>query len=244
VCSSDLSWYDFITDATIFKPSDLYRYGDTNYGIQTDLRVLIFAGIESTEAVKYVQAMSRNHYRKRLLFGDIKVAGAKDPITQETIYEVIYAEIVDEYEKNGKNISQTVNLSNTINSKVLTSYDAIKVDSDIPFVSDSDHQRVFPNSIKNMRARIENIGDRDRELLPLWMRSIQGSAITESGYVKALPLCYVKPTASEEIMARIRASNFDFKSIDFVADRYIIDILDGEIEDKYLAFPQRGEKLP
>jgi hypothetical protein len=29
-----------------------------------------------------------------------------------------------------------------------------------------------------------------------------------------------------------------------VADRYIIDILDGEIEDKYLAFPQRGEKLP
>lgn len=239
-----LSWYDFITDATIFKPSDLYRYGDTNYGIQTDLRVLIFAGIESTEAVKYVQAMSRNHYRKRLLFGDIKVARAKDPITQETVYEVIYAEIVDEYEKNGKNISQTVNLSNTINSKVLTSYDAIKVDSDIPFVSDSDHQRVFPNSIKNMRTRIGNVGERDRELLPLWMRSIQGSAVTESGYVKALPLCYVKPTTSEAVMARIKAANFDFKSIDFVADRYIIDILDGEIEDKYLAFPQRGEKLP
>jgi hypothetical protein len=38
--------------------------------------------------------------------------------------------------------------------------------------------------------------------------------------------------------------NFSFKSLDFVADRYIIDIIDGEIEDKYLAFPQRGEKLP
>jgi MoaA/NifB/PqqE/SkfB family radical SAM enzyme len=35
-----------------------------------------------------------------------------------------------------------------------------------------------------------------------------------------------------------------FKTIDFVADRYIIDIIDGEIEDKYLAFPQPGEKLP
>jgi flagellar motor switch protein FliG len=45
-------------------------------------------------------------------------------------------------------------------------------------------------------------------------------------------------------MARIKASNFDFKLIDFVADRYIIDILDNVIEDKYLAFPQRGEKLP
>jgi hypothetical protein len=242
--SKRLLWYNFITDATIFKPADLYRYGDTNYGIQTDLRVLIFAGIESTEAVKYVQATSRNHYRKRLLFGDVKVAEAKDPDTQETIYEVIYAEIVDEYEKNGRSIQETVNLSNNINSKVLISYDAIKIDSNIPLVSDSDHQRVFPNSIKNMRKRIEAVGERDRELLPLWMRSIQSSAITEPGYIKALPLCYVKPKKSDAVLARIRAANFNFKSIDFVADRYIIDILDGEIEDKYLAFPQRKEKLP
>jgi hypothetical protein len=39
-------------------------------------------------------------------------------------------------------------------------------------------------------------------------------------------------------MAKIRANGFDFKSIDFVADRYIIDIVDGEIQDKYLQFPQ------
>lgn len=239
-----LNWYDFITDATIFRPDDIYRYGDLNFGIQTDLRVLVFAGIESVEAVKYVQAMSRNHYRKRLLFGDIKMAKAKDPETQETIYEIIYVEIIDEYEKNGTSISKTIELADDINSKVLISYDAIKVDSDIPFVSDSDHQRIFPNSIKNMRSRIRDIGDRDRELLPLWMRSIQDQASYETGYVKALPLCFTKPGRSETVMARIRASSFDFKSIDFVADRYIIDILDGEIEDKYLAFPQIGEKLP
>jgi hypothetical protein len=239
-----LKWYDFITDSTIFKPDDIYRYGDTNYGIQTDLKVLVFAGIESTEAVTYVQAMSRNHYRKRLLFNDVKMAKAKDPVTQETIYEVIYVDIVDEYEKNGKSVNQTVELSNTIKSKVLVSYDAIKVDSDIPFASDSDHQRVFPNSVKNMRKRIQEVGDRDRELLPLWMRSIQDTASFETGYVKSLVLCYAKPGRSEDIMARIKAAKFDFKLINFVADRYIIDILDGEIEDKYLAFPQRGEKLP
>jgi hypothetical protein len=239
-----LDWYDFITDSTIFKPSDLYRYGDPNFGIQTDLRILIYAGIESQEAVKYVQAMSRNHYRKRFLFGDIKTAKAKDPDTQETVYEIIYADIVDQYEKDGKSISQTVQLSDTIKSKVLISYDAIKVDSDIPFASDSDHQRVFPNSVKNMRKQIQTVGDRDRELLPLWMRSIQDQAQYEPGYTKALPLCYVKPGSSEAVIARIKAANFDFKSIDFVADRYIIDILNKEIQDKYLAFPQRGEKLP
>jgi hypothetical protein len=206
--------------------------------------MLVFGGIESVEATKYVQSMSRNHYNKRLLFGNLKSAKAKDPNTQETIYEVVYVDIVDEYEKNGKSISSVVNLKDNIKSKVLVSYDAITADSDIPFISDSDHQRIFPNSIKNMRTRIRGAGERDRDFLPLWMRSIQDQADYELGYTKALILCYAKPGKSAEIMAKIKASGFDFKQIDFLADRYIIDILDGEIEDKYLAFPQRGEKKP
>jgi hypothetical protein len=239
-----LSWYDFITDSRIFRPELIYRNGDSNFGVQTDLRMLVYAGIESVDAVAYVQAMSRNHYNKRILFGDVKTAKAKDPVTQETIYEIVYVEMVDEYEKNGVSISQTVELPDNINSRVLVSYDAIRVDSDIPFASDRDHQRVFPNSFKNMRRRIKVLGDRDRELLPLWMRSIQDTSRSETGWIPVMPLCFANPGSSAEIAARIRASEFDFKTIDFVADRYIIDILDGEIEDKYLAFPQRGEKLP
>ena len=188
--------------------------------------------------------LSRNHFKKQLRFGNVKSAQAKDPITQKVVYEVVYVDVVDELEKNRISISQTVNLSDTIKSKVLISYDSINVSSNIPFASDSDHQRIFPNSFKNMRNQIKTVGDRDREFLPLWMRSIQENTAFESGFVKALPLCFVKPGKGQNILARIKAENFDFKSIDFVADRYIIDILDGEIEDKYLAFPQRGEKLP
>jgi hypothetical protein len=239
-----LNWYNFITNSNIFRPADIYRYGDSNFGIQTELRVLVFAGVESVGAVGYVQAMSQNHYRKNLKFGNVKYAVAKDLLTQEPIYEVVYVEVVDEFEKNGTSIKSTINLSNNINSKVLVSYDAIKVDSNIPFASDSDHQRIFPNSIKNMRRRIRGVGERDREFLPLWMRSIQADSFVETGYVKALILCYLQPGKSEGVISRIKSNGFDFKSIDFTADRYVIDILDGEIEDKYLAFPQRGEKLP
>jgi len=242
--SKRLKWYNFITDAVIFKSDDIYRYGDPNFGIQTNLNVLIYAGIESVEAVKYVQAISRNHYRKQLRFGDLRVSKAKDPITQETIYEVIYVDVVDQYEKNGLSISDTIHLADDIKSKVLISYDAIKVDSDIPFVSDSDHQRIFPNSVKNMRKRIASVGTNDREFLPLWMRSIQDTASYELGYTKALILCYCKPGRSDLVLSRIEQSNFDFKQIDFEIDRYLIDIIDGQIEDKYLVFPQRGEKLP
>jgi len=239
-----LEWYDFITDSDIFRNEELYRYGDPNFGIQSEIKMLLYAGIESLEAVKYVQAMSRNHYRKQVYFGDIKSAKAKNPETQEVIYEVVYIDIVDPYEKNGKSISSTVYLSDNINSKVLVGYDAIKVDSDIPLASDRDHQRVFPNSYKNMRKQIKSVGERDRTFLPLWMRSIQGDNFVEPGWVKSLVLCYLKPGYSEGVISRIKSKNFDFKSIDFTIDRYVIDILDGQIEDKYLAFPQRGEKLP
>ena len=239
-----LTWFNFITDSNIFKIEDIYRSGDTNFGIQTELKILVYAGIESVEAVNYVQAMSRNHYRKQIKFVSLQYAEAKDPVTQETVYEAVYVEVVDEFEKNGKSISQTIELANSINSKVLVSYDAIKVDSDIPLISDSDHQRVFPNSFKNMRSRIKNVGERDRTFLPLWMRSIQNQAFVEAGYVKALVLCYSKPGKGASIISRIKQNDFDFKSIDFTADRYLIDVLDGVIENKYLAFPQRGEKLP
>jgi len=286
-----LEWFNFITDSNIFRPDDIYRYGDPNFGIQTELKMLVYAGIESREAVKFVQAMSRNHYKKRLLFGNPRIAIAKDPFTQEELYEAVYVEIVDDLEKNGKSISETIDLPDQINSRVLISYDSIKVDSDIPFVSDRDHQRIFPNSIKNMRRRIKNVGDRDREFLPLWMRSIQEAESFEPGYTKALLLCYAKPGKGNLILSRIKAKtryasrgkwnngdfyqinesvfyngdyytcilnhtgispenttywikNFDFKNIDFDADRYRIDSIDREIIDKYLAFPQRGEKLP
>lgn len=286
------AWYDLITNNEIFLSSELYRYGDSNFGIQSELKVLIYAGIESVDAVKYIQAMSRNHQRKQLRFGDVKFAEAKDPDTQETIYEVIYVDVVDDLQKNKKSISSVINLPDTINSDILLSYDSITIDTDIPLVSDADHQRVFPNSFKNMRRNIQGIGERDRSFLPLWMRSIQDRDFVETGYVSALVLCYVKPGNSQKVISRLRArtdiasrgiwnkqtvyqagdsvqyagdvytasinntnkipshelaswiKNFNFKSINFTADRYIIDVLNNVIENKYLAFPQRGEKLP
>jgi hypothetical protein len=239
--SKRLAWFNFITDATIFVPDDIYRYGDENFGVQAEIKSLIYAGIESKEAVDFVQAMSRNHYNKRILLGGLKFAKAKDAITQETIYEVVYVDVVDDLENaKGESISPTIELRDDINSKVLVSQNQIRIDSDIPLASDADLQRVFPNSIKNMRNRIKDIGKRDREFLPLWMRSIQDDAAREIGFTKSMVICYAKPGRAETIIAKIQASNFDFKSIDFVADRYIIDIIGGKIQDRYIQYPQNN----
>jgi hypothetical protein len=247
------TWYSFISDVSIFDPEKIYRYGDPAFGVQNEIKMMLYAGIESLEAEKFVQAMSRNHYRKRLKFGGLKKAVAKNPLTQQVVYEVVYVDIIDSLQKNNTSISSTVNLSDVINSKILVSGSSITIDSDIPLISDSDHQRIFPNSIKNMRRRLKDItvneddstirpADRDRTYLPLWMRSIQDDSFVETGFVSALPLCYAKPGYADDIILNIKNSNFDFKIIDFEIDRYLIDAIDGVLGDKYLAFPQRGEK--
>lgn len=230
-------WNNFISDYSIFEPEKIYRYGDPAFGVQDEIKMLMFAGIESNNAETFVQAISRNHYFKRLNFGNVKKAVAKDTTTQQVVYEVIYVEIVDPLVKNGKSISEVVNLRDNINSKFLVNNTRINVSSNIPLASDSDYQRIFPNSIKNMRKNIKGTGARDRSYLPLWMRSIQEDQFAEPGFVSALPLCFAKPGMADEIILNIKNSGFDFKVLDFEVDRYIIDSLDGELEDKYLAFP-------
>ena len=246
-------WYNFISDEAVFEPEKIYRYGDPAFGVQKEIKALLYAGIESLSAEKFVQAMSRNHYRKRLRFGNVRKAEAKDPITQKVIYEVVYIDIIDNLEKNGTSISNTVNLPNKIDSKILVSGNQITIDSDIFLISDRDHQQIFPNSIKNMRKRIKEItvededstirrANRDRTYLPLWMRSIQEDSFVETGFVSAMPLCFTKPGEADYIILNIKNNGFDFKILDFEIDRYLIDAIDGELSDKYLAFPQRGEK--
>ena len=234
---------NFINDISVFDPVKIYRYGDPLFGVQNELKMLMYAGIESKDAYTFVTAMTRNHWNKRLKFGKIRKALAKNQITQEVEYEAVYVDIIDDMEKNGKSISAVVNLPEKINSPIRIDVDNINVDSDIQLASNRDHQRIWPNSIKNMRKRIKSIGKRDRTFLPLWMRSIQEDSFVEPGFVSAMPICYCKPGMADDIILNITNSGFDFKIMDFVVDRYQIDNLDTVAGDKYLAFPQRGEKI-
>ena len=68
------------------------------------------------------------------------------------------------------------------------------------------------------------------------MRSIQPGYLTELDYVLAMPLCFCKPGTADDLILNIKHSDFDFKLLDFTVDRYIIDAVTGNNNDKYLAF--------
>lgn len=89
---------DFISNPAIFDPSLIYRPFDKNFGVKRDNRILVYAGIERQTAEQFVSVAAKYSKRKTLKIQDIKTAVAKTPGTNDTLYEVVYLELVDPYE--------------------------------------------------------------------------------------------------------------------------------------------------
>lgn len=112
----------------------------------------------------------------------------------------------------------------------------VTVDSQGYSISDINPGIYYPNSISNWRERLKDVGLSERNYLPLWMRSIQPGGKQELNYVHALPICYCKVGTADDVILNIKYSGFDFKSLEYTVDRYIIDSVEGYTQDKYLVF--------
>jgi hypothetical protein len=81
-----LLWKDFINNSTIFPSGAIYRPNDPNFGLRTDLTMLVYSGIETKLAAAYVGAMGLGIKKKRFQFGSIKTAIATDTVTDQSVY--------------------------------------------------------------------------------------------------------------------------------------------------------------
>lgn len=253
------AWQNFINDTSIFTPDTIYRTNDSNFGIQTSMSMLVYAGIKTELAAAYVGAMGIGVKKKRFIFGDVKTAVALDTNTRLPVYEVIYLQMIDPLEPDGKHLplvvktpnlepeTITVDDSNSIWSDLYVDLSAdaptavrpdynITIDSTGYRASNPNTDEYFPSSITNWRTRLSAVGPTERDYLPLWMRSIPQGQKAELDYVLAVPLCFCKPGESSTIALNIKHSGFDFKTIDYTIDRYIIDSVTGYVGTKYLVF--------
>ena len=103
----------FIGNSNIFTPSLIYRPNDPKFGVQTELNMLLYAGIETKDVGNYVGAIGLNHKRKTYRFGEVKTAIAKQPGSNEIVYEVVYVEIIDPSDAK-TNLSFNINNDETI----------------------------------------------------------------------------------------------------------------------------------
>lgn len=166
----------FITDETIFTRNYIYRIDDPNFGIQRDLKSLIYAGIETKRAGTYISAMSINNKRKRFQFGSVKTAQAKTPGNETYVYDIVYIELVDALDISKKKLPIKLKLSKLSNSITVDASNKIWGESYItnnePFLprpnniitvdqtsilgGDPNSPIRYPNSYLNWRDRLKN----------------------------------------------------------------------------------------
>jgi hypothetical protein len=206
-------YQNFITNSSIFVPEMIYRADDGNFGVQEKIKMNLEFGIQKLNLEDYRPALLENFHRRRLNFGQVKIARA---ITDQGrhVYDVVYVDVLDNLE----GASQSI----TINSSTY-------------FPPSIDNMR---NRLENLQVDGDVIGINTNNL-PRFMNTAQQNNYLPLGYVKVVVLCYTLPTYGDRILARINLSKFDFKTIDFEIDRLIIENTLDNSENQYLHFGKR-----
>jgi len=195
---------EILLNQNIFDPDILYRTDDINFGVATTIAFENLFGLDPLTLDNYIQSLDKNHYRKKLILGELKTARALDD-DNNVLYEVVYSQVVDDL-VNNDNVSTSKNLK-------------------LPFlVLDGSIQTdtVYPTSIENMREQVLNEIEQISTILPAWMLSRQedGSIL---GFTPAWVLAYTLPGKSEFLAYSINQNFTRFNEIDFIIDRYVIN---------------------
>jgi len=189
----------------IFKPEWIYRAEDPWYGVRQKVWYEHAYGMEPATFQSYVDAVARNHYRKRLILGELKTARALDS-DGNVLYEVIYSDIIDDQvNNNNESVASSIKLKYPVNAD-----DSTEIDT------------VYPNSLQNMRNTVINSVGQYAPMLPLWMLSKQedGSIL---GFTKAWVIAFTIPGKSKQIAYKINNTlTTQLNVIDFEADRYVL----------------------
>ena len=241
-------FYNIAQDTDINSSEYIYRGEDSNFGMKLKPDMLMMSGLEAQTLTTFQQQMEQNHAPKTLYFGDIKTAVAKEATT--TKYEVVYIEIKDNMNnKDGDAVASSIKLRDVVAKPLLgpraSSMNAtadyvdyeVTTDGGLSFSTSGSKVRyanqlsadlgfietVYPNAVANMRSRMKNLGHKEWDYLPLWMKTTQAGDLAPLGYVTAVPICYCKPGTSALVKKRIEDKALNFKNIAFTIDRYVVN---------------------
>lgn len=128
---------ELVSDPVVFPPELLYRPNDPEFGLQQEIKLLAYAGIETKDIEDYVSASAKNHRKRRYKIGSIKKAEAKIPGTNDVVYELIYLDVIDPAEpRQGKTrksiLSKTKNKITVDSIQYAVRDDSLKTNSGIP----------------------------------------------------------------------------------------------------------------
>jgi hypothetical protein len=189
-----------INDGRLIPGEYVYRPLDPWFGKNKSRRILFMTGLEPTSLNYWggVLTSQNNHYDKTITFGELKAARALDN-NFNTLYEVIYVEIVDNY----------------IDTGIVSSSAEVQ--------SDNSELTVYPNSFIHSASKIkESVGQETQSVLPPWMSSEQEDG-TVPGFTRALVLAYLNPGRKEEVLFNLKNAKSQLKLATFTYNGYDLD---------------------
>ena len=161
-----LDYNSLIADSTIFPPSAIYRPNDPEFGLQKEIKILAYAGLETKNINEYVSKSARFHKRRRYKLGDVKTAVAKLEGTNDIIYEVVYVEVIDPAEPLEGKTNKRITVANdfgkvTVDSiQYETKDDQFKTDTGVPAIQIGD------TIVTDYEILFETRAGQDLKLLP------------------------------------------------------------------------------
>jgi hypothetical protein len=151
---------NFVRDVSIFPNENIYRPNDPEFGLTRDIKLLVYSGIESKLAEQYVAASALTTKRKNYKIGNLKTAVAKLPGTNTVVYEVVYLDVKDPYEKGGK-VAESITIKN--NAKILVN--TVRAEPNNPLYDDAKNQILVYT-----RLAVEGVG-LNRRSITIYRRS-------------------------------------------------------------------------
>ena len=223
------------SDNNIFPNDKLYRPEDEKFGVAKDLKMLLISGLETSYLSEYMDTMQRNFANKTVYFGNLTTAKATNS-AGTTIYEVLYYPVLDTI--NGISTSQDIGAETDIPFRVT---DLIRSSSNLYSADQNQIETVYPNSFKNMRSKLDDVGQVTGEFLPLWMRSVQTSG-NSLGWTPAVPIAYCQPGESAQLKYTIEKQGIDIKTLPFSFNEiYTMDHLGTTIDATEQSVTRTGD---
>jgi hypothetical protein len=99
-----------LQNTDIIPPSRIYRADDPYFGVAKNVTYTHAYSLDTATLDEYLLALSKNHFRKKLILGEIKTAQALN--TDGTVaYEVVYSDVIDTgVNKSGESPPQSITL--------------------------------------------------------------------------------------------------------------------------------------
>lgn len=190
------TYRDFMTDPIIFDPVLIYRPNDPEFGIQTQIKMVIEPGIEKVTLDDIASATETYFYRKKFYFGDVKSITAKDSNGNE-VYEIVYVEIIDDQMANKTSPSYSVSVNN-----MQLALEAIDLGNSTTI---GVNERLQPRWMRTLQD--------DTGVAIGFIKAVPLCYVIPGGSVKTL----------SRINNALSTGQFDFKQFNFDTDRIIVE---------------------